>query len=356
MSLFEKFNCLKHTNFTFVKLSNSTYNILFNQLFLSISENQNIVDFYSKDDNSGRQHWTIETDSENNFFIKSAFQRKDFLAYLGAPNACRDVYLYTSKNEFTKWKIELPNLLTYTGSTFDPKDIHLVVSVYNEDIQWTLAYSDICVIYNKGPRDLKEYKNVTDLPNIGREGHTYLHHMASSKDKLANWTFFLQAEFLSHNETLYYGIDNYKLFDKNVQPLGLRYLKSKQIPPDSYVQSHETITPYGLHYAVYMVDNSMRNIPAFEDKGLDNLIYLLTKENGDINFFRNFLQKAKFPVKNLPSSIPMTCCGLFALKKEKILCFSPKVYNNLIVELLAQNNQGGCNGYLLERLWLFIFS
>jgi hypothetical protein len=60
------------------------------------------------------------------------------------------------------------------------------------------------ILYTKDPSAnltlLQQQTNATkviQLPNVGREGHTYLHHMISSWDDLAAQTFFLQASI--HN-------------------------------------------------------------------------------------------------------------------------------------------------------------
>ena len=60
------------------------------------------------------------------------------------------------------------------------------------------------ILYTKDPAAnltlLQQQTNATkvlQLPNVGREGHTYLHHIISSWDDLAAQTFFLQASI--HN-------------------------------------------------------------------------------------------------------------------------------------------------------------
>jgi len=64
----------------------------------------------------------------------------------------------------------------------------IVVARFNEDLTW-LANSDIakyCVIYNKGKAIDNEmhtkFRDVFDIPNVGREAHTYLYHILSLYD------------------------------------------------------------------------------------------------------------------------------------------------------------------------------
>jgi len=75
-------------------------------------------------------------------------------------------------------------------------NIDIIVSRYNEDLKWTLdepfnQYKYI--VYNKGDNDTFEKTNVKQiitLPNIGREGHTYLYHISENYDNLNNVLVF----------------------------------------------------------------------------------------------------------------------------------------------------------------------
>jgi len=49
--------------------------------------------------------------------------------------------------------------------------ILIVVSRYNENIEWTKEFPNV-LIYNKGEK-LDNYTNQIMLDNVGREGHTY---------------------------------------------------------------------------------------------------------------------------------------------------------------------------------------
>jgi hypothetical protein len=70
----------------------------------------------------------------------------------------------------------------------DPKDIVVVVSRYNEDLNWTLEYPFHLlsyIVYNKGNNDNFAKKNVIQtiqLPNVGRCDHTYFYHLVSNYD------------------------------------------------------------------------------------------------------------------------------------------------------------------------------
>ena len=74
----------------------------------------------------------------------------------------------------------------------------IVVARYNESIDWTKFYN--CIIYNKGDpiENTNTTTNVTTLPNVGREGHTYLHHIINNYDTLSDYTMFLQGNPFDH--------------------------------------------------------------------------------------------------------------------------------------------------------------
>ena len=74
--------------------------------------------------------------------------------------------------------------------------IDIIVSRYNEDLKWTLdePFNEFkYIVYNKGDNDNFEKTNIKQiipLPNIGREVHTYLHHIVANYDNLNNILVF----------------------------------------------------------------------------------------------------------------------------------------------------------------------
>ena len=78
------------------------------------------------------------------------------------------------------------------------KELQIVISRYNEDLEWLNVEpftADRYVIYNKGPYSIECPQGtncyVESLPNVGREGHAYLHHIIKNFDNLADVTVFL---------------------------------------------------------------------------------------------------------------------------------------------------------------------
>mmetsp|Transcript_63854 Transcript_63854/g.113921 ORF Transcript_63854/g.113921 Transcript_63854/m.113921 type:complete len:420 (-) Transcript_63854:97-1356(-) len=74
--------------------------------------------------------------------------------------------------------------------------MEVVLARYDEDISWSDPYKDVRTVYCK---DRGHFIDACDdvLDNVGREAHTYLHHIVHNYDKLADWTVFTQAEMPS---------------------------------------------------------------------------------------------------------------------------------------------------------------
>jgi hypothetical protein len=82
----------------------------------------------------------------------------------------------------------------------------LVVSRFNEDVSWvdTFTLDGGVQIYNKG-ESLKPwsclaapYYNAIQLPNVGRESHTYLYHIITNYHRLDDLMVFSQGNYSDH--------------------------------------------------------------------------------------------------------------------------------------------------------------
>lgn len=88
----------------------------------------------------------------------------------------------------------------------------IIVSRYNENIEWTFPYQNV-IIYNKGePLGLH---NEYPLKNVGREGHTFYTYIVDHYDKLDDYTIFLQGNPFDHLPNILEILNNYK-YDKPI--------------------------------------------------------------------------------------------------------------------------------------------
>lgn len=78
--------------------------------------------------------------------------------------------------------------------------IDIVIAHYNENLGWvnTLPVESRVFLYTKGNTPIPD---AVHLPNIGREAHTYWHHINTIADK-AEYTVFLQGNPFDHIDSL----------------------------------------------------------------------------------------------------------------------------------------------------------
>jgi Protein of unknown function (DUF3431) len=352
-----------------VKLSNSklnslTYIMSLDNKFLTSDSRYNLVHYIPSrypDIRYKLQKWTIEKDRKNNYYyIRSNSQLYTHAKYLGCPNKNERGFLYTSKNEWTRWKIihvkdNIYNLI-YVGTKFNPNKLGLIVARYNENTQWALAYDDIATIYNKGKPILYPFQKIIELPNKGREGNTYLYHIVENYNCLPDKTVFSQGDPFPHNQTILYGIDNSNK-TLPVQPLGHGYLKHKNNPPPSYVKRFETVTKYGLKYLVVLVNNNYGHCKPYHlpnewgNKVISDYKQRFPKCESIMN---HFLKRCKIQSLKPIECFRHTSAALFSADRYHIQKNNINIYKNILEELTRYSDQGYPEGYLLERLWLYI--
>jgi len=226
--------------------------------------------------------------------------------------------------------------LKKTHESFNGKNIEIVVSRFNEDLEWTNTnlfskYPIIC--YNKGVNNnykVNNLKKKVKLPNIGRESHTYLYHIINNYDNLADVTVFLpgsvktdvynkwtRANILmenleTHQNTIFIGaIHNNvrdELYNFKMDNYDSTNSSNKNINPETKLEI-SVLRPYGLWY-----DNH------FNDIKIQCISY----------------------------------SGIFAVSKEHILQKPKSYYKNLIKELSNTSNPEV--GHYFERSWVAIFN
>merc|ERR1719201_2795292 len=86
-------------------------------------------------------------------------------------------------------EVQQAQLEKITRGDVSKRDVELVLAHFNENVSGSDPYASIRTIYCKGSK----VPGCLELENVGREGHTYLHHIITNYDKLADWTVFSQA-------------------------------------------------------------------------------------------------------------------------------------------------------------------
>jgi hypothetical protein len=177
----------------------------------------------------------------------------------------------------------------------------LVIARYKEDLGWEENYNSI--IYNKG----EFIPNAISLPNLGREGHTYMYHILSNYNNIDEYTVFLQGNPFDHSRDL---------FSK------LKEFEELQDKPDFFPLCHEMLTD--------------------DDKGKPHNWF-----NIPVGFYYNNLFK-------VPRTEFIFGSGAqFIVSKKRILSRPKSFYWNILKHL--ETSIDPTSGYCYERMWQHIF-
>lgn len=214
-------------------------------------------------------------------------------------------------------------------------NVELIVARYNEDLKWTLEHPFNMfkyIVYNKGINEDFEKTHVIqviNLPNVGREGHTYLHHIIEHYDNLSNiLVCFPGSVDLPHKKAKAARILNniIKSDYKKAYFLGIQ------------VQSIlKHFTEFKLND--YTVSHS-QNLTINNENKLE-----LCKYRPYGKWYKYFFgnSRAKWH----------TFCGTFSVDKRDIIKHPKNRYNILLQTLTTSSNPEA--GHYIERSWGAIF-
>jgi len=212
-------------------------------------------------------------------------------------------------------------------------DIELVVAKYGENLDWLDYLGKQSVIYNKGEEIVSQwkYKKVINLPNVGRESHTYLYHIINNYDNLADITMFCQGN-----------IDNSIPFI-----MGL----NRSLSPLSYIDSlynEAKIMGYSLNqYAgnLYLDENGQ--FKNFKITSFGNQILKDSSHTLGTWYEKVFAESC-------PERIPWYMKATFCISRQKIISRPKAFYQDLITYLDNHSNPEA--GHFFERTWVKIFN
>ena len=198
-----------------------------------------------------------------------------------------------------------------------------VISVYNEDITWAKKDTEHTHIYDKSGGKIDEYLEFFQwqhLPNVGREGHTYLYHIITNYNRLADVTVFLQGAISNHATLVYMDISRYV---------------------DEAKEKGLAFKTYG-HFSQW---NRLRHISKWKVEYEKGLMRKAEKSVGEF-------WKAIFGTEH-PSSVKVAYAACFGVTRKRILAHPKTFYKDLISYVDDHANPE--EGHYLERLWPAIF-
>lgn len=209
-------------------------------------------------------------------------------------------------------------------------NFEIVVAHYNEDLSWLKDEVDACSIYSKGgDKNAPQYPH-HKLPNIGREGHTYLYHIIKRYDTLADVTIFLQGRIDDHiNISLGEIIErSLKTRDGEVTTFPFRELERF----DDWD---------GIPWEEYPCWEKWSSMPCVR----------ATKTPAQ--YWQQF-----FPGAKVPASVGYPPGALFAIRKSTIQQYPRSFYQTIQEEFFLgkMTHVNPETGHFLERFWLAIWN
>jgi hypothetical protein len=190
----------------------------------------------------------------------------------------------------------------------------VVVARYREDLSWLNKYNlDNVVVYNKGGEDnTLNLPNVINLPNVGRESHTYLTYIIDNYYNLPDIIFFTQGSINDH------GMAGFDFLNINGY--------SKNYSTCSFMQGFSCYPPR-LNYYYTELD------PA---------------ECDGVEWFRRYVNA------HIDMNVMNIWFGaIFSVRKEYILSRPIEYYKTLLQQLQSFNPEVG---HFFERSWFYIFN
>ena len=245
----------------------------------------------------------------------------------------------------------------------------LLISRYNEDITWVnkILKNKIInkiIIINKGDTNIPFFHTnkvkILKKNNIGREGETYLSFIIENYYNLPDNIWFTQGNPFEHSpdflKLLSENIIN-EYYDKNIQSLTIRWKPNMNIPPSYYLRNNNFYNIKDCSCIDYFIDTK-----TFQLKGhsyyFDQLFEVNYKKFQKKYNSNHIGEKISEIIgidipKNIIKYIWSAC---FFVKKKNIIRHPISVYLSLRKFLLETDNQGSFQGYILERLWPYLFT
>ena len=224
---------------------------------------------------------------------------------------------------------------------FGDTNIEIVVSRYNEDLEWINKppFNMYPVtVYNKGVNNnfhVRSPHTVIQLDNVGRCDHTYLYHIVHNYDKLADITVFLPGssdiEFkLNKAKQLLYEIKKYK----NTVFIGTKYRNvAKEL--------------YNFKLDSWKSTNKKNNELYIRNKKITNPNRLeLSKIRPFGKWYKEYFKELKIDFVSLS--------GILGISKQHIMNNPKEFYETFLKQLSTSPNPEV--GHYIERSWCAIFS
>ena len=259
----------------------------------------------------------------------------------------------------------LSSVATASGASADASaaratPVEVVISRFDEELSWVdgLHQQAKITVYDKSDRPTP---GSIHLHNVGREGHTYLSHIVSRYDTLADWTVFTQAAQPS------FGYKGHRSGGGHLNE-GIAFADYLAPRPHSFfidTAAFDTAAFASSLRLSYTYDDAVlasKNVcPARDewsewwDMGWfkDYVHDKVRAQNGTgvLAFYNNLVRPEAPPVEAVQLSFPQG--ARFAVSASAIRAH-PKVYYEALLETVSHSADPWA-GYYLEWMWPSIF-
>jgi lipopolysaccharide biosynthesis glycosyltransferase len=216
-------------------------------------------------------------------------------------------------------------------------EIHksIIISRYNEDLEWINEYpfnQFQYIVYNKGVNEnfcKNNVKQIINLPNVGRESHTYLYHIVNNYDNLSDILIFFPGS------------------------LNLNYKKEKAIK----ILNNIILNNYKKAIFVGHYQNDI--FETFKDFKLDNWkcsnlqnLELNPESELQLSRLRPYGKWYRYFFRNIKARWN-TYWGTFSIDKRDIIQH-PKTRYKILLNTISNSSNPEANHYM-ERSWGAVF-
>jgi len=104
------------------------------------------------------------------------------------------------------------------------QNLEVVVTRFDENLNFLKNYEDFLTVYNKGKNDLNLNCKIVNRPNIGKDPESFFYHIVNNWDNLSDITFFCQGDINDRIDQLisYSDFENY-INTNDIYFFGKRY-------------------------------------------------------------------------------------------------------------------------------------
>jgi poly-beta-hydroxyalkanoate depolymerase len=213
--------------------------------------------------------------------------------------------------------------------------IDIIIARYNENLSWLdeEPYNQFkYIVYNKGKDENFNKNNVIkiiNLNNVGRCDHTYIYHIITNYNNLADINVFLPGSIDMQHKKLYSTIilNNIKLYNNAVFiNLNKDYIDVLDLYKDFYLNS----------WSASHSNNKINEEQLLHSK------------------YRPFINWINYYFNNIKECNLLTLGGVLSVSKEDILSSPLELYIKIFQELNLHSNPEA--GHYVERSWCYLFN